>query len=185
MRVSSNAIRAGLAALAAALVAPSAGAQVFGAPKPGQIGFLPTVTQNGDDIVWFHNGILLPVTIGISLMVLALIVYIVYRFNETANPTPSRRTHNGPLEFAWTVAPALVLVVIAVPSFRLLADQLIIPAPDLTLKVTASQWHWNYGYPKSDGGFSFDSLYVEDKDLKPGQPTSSPPITRWSFPSAR
>jgi cytochrome c oxidase subunit 2 len=83
---------------------------------------------------------------------------------------PSRRTHNGILEFAWTVAPALVLVIIAVPSFRLLADQLIIPAPDLTLKVTASQWHWNYGYPKSEGGFSFDSLYVEEKDLKPGQP---------------
>ena len=120
--------------------------------------------------VWFHNWILLPVTIGISLLVLGLIAYIVYRFNETANPVPSRRTHNGLLEFAWTVVPALVLVVIAVPSFRLLADQLIIPAPDLTLKVTASQWHWNYGYPKSEGGFSFNSLYVEDKDLKPGQP---------------
>ena len=186
MRVTSNAIRAGLAALAAGLVAPQAEAQVFGGPKSGEIGFLPTVTQNGDDIVWMHNWILLPVTIGISLMVLALIVYIVYRFNETANPVPSRRTHNGVLEFAWTVAPALVLVVIAVPSFRLLADQLIIPAPDLTLKVTASQWHWNYGYPKSEGGFSFDSLYVEDKDLKPGQPqSSSPPITRWWFPSAR
>jgi cytochrome c oxidase subunit 2 len=83
---------------------------------------------------------------------------------------PSRRTHNAVLEFAWTVAPALILVIIAVPSFRLLAQQLIIPAPDLTLKVTASQWHWNYGYPKSEGGFSFDSLYVEEKDLKPGQP---------------
>ena len=65
-------------------------------------------------------------------------------------------------------SPALVLVVIAVPSFHLLAEQLIIPAPDLTLKVTASQWHWNYGYPKSEGGFSFDSLIKEDKDLKPG-----------------
>ena len=119
---------------------------------------------------WFHNSILLPVIIGISLLVLALIVYIVWRFNETANPVPSRRTHNAVLEFAWTVAPALILVIIAVPSFRLLAQQLIIPAPDLTLKVTASQWHWNYGYPKSEGGFSFDSLYVEEKDLKPGQP---------------
>jgi cytochrome c oxidase subunit 2 len=170
MRVSSNAVTAGVAAVVAALIAPRARAQVFGGPKSGEIGFLPTVTQNGDDIVWMHNWILLPVTIGISLLVLGLIVYIVYNFNETANPTPSRRTHNGLLEFAWTVAPALVLVVIAVPSFRLLADQLIIPAPDLTLKVTASQWHWNYGYPKSEGGFSFDSLYVEEKDLKPGQP---------------
>ena len=101
---------------------------------------------------------------------LGLIVYIVYRFNEDANPVPSRRTHNPVLEFVWTVTPALLLVFIAVPSFRLLANQLIIPAPDLTLKVTASQWHWNYGYPKSEGGFSFNSLVVDDKDLKPGQP---------------
>jgi cytochrome c oxidase subunit II len=169
MRVRS-AIKAALAALLAALAAPTAEAQVFGGPKPGEIGFLPANGQNAEDMFWFHNWILLPVTIGISLLVLALIVYIVYRFNETANPVPSRRTHHGLLEFAWTVAPALVLVVIAVPSFRLLADQLIIPTPDLTLKVTASQWHWNYGYPKSEGGFAFDSLYVEDKDLKPGQP---------------
>jgi cytochrome c oxidase subunit 2 len=170
MRVGLNTIRAGLAALASLLVAPRAGAQVFGGPKPGGIGFLPTVTGNGDDIVWLHNWILLPVAVGISLLVLGLIAYIVSRFNENANPAPSRRTHNGLLEITWTVTPALVLVVIAVPSFRLLANQLIIPTPDLTLKVTASQWHWNYGYPKSEGGFSFDSLYVEDKDLKPGQP---------------
>jgi cytochrome c oxidase subunit 2 len=175
MRVGSNATKASISALAVGLAASKTAAQasegqVFGGPSPGEIGFLPTVSQNGDDIVWLHNWILLPVTIGISLLVLGLIAYIVYRFNETANPTPSRRTHNGLLEFTWTVMPALVLVVIAVPSFRLLAEQLIIPAPDLTLKVTASQWHWNYGYPKSEGGFSFDSLYVEDKDLKPGEP---------------
>src|ERR1700677_412627 len=168
MRVRLNAIRAGLVAPLAALAAPTAQAQIFGGPKPGEIGFLPANTGIADDMFWFHNSILLPVIIGISLLV--LIVYIVWRFNETANPVPSRRTHNGILEFAWTVAPALVLVIIAVPSFRLLSEQLIIPAPDLTLKVTASQWHWNYGYPKSEGGFSFDSLYVEDKDLKPGQP---------------
>ncbi len=169
MRVRS-AIKAASAALLAALAAPAAEAQIFGGPKSGEIGFLPANTENADGIFWFHNWILLPATIAISLLVLALIVYIVWRFNETANPVPSRRTHNGVLEFAWTVAPALVLVVIAVPSFRLLAQQLIIPAPDLTLKVTASQWHWNYGYPKSEGGFSFNSLYVEEKDLKPGQP---------------
>jgi cytochrome c oxidase subunit 2 len=154
----------------AALAAPIAGAQVFGGPQPSGIGFLPANTAIAEDMFWFHNVILLPVIIGISLLVLALIVYIVWRFNESANPQPSRRTHNGLLEITWTVLPALTLVVIAVPSFRLLADQLIIPAPDLTLKVVASQWHWNYGYPKSEGGFSFDSLYVEDEDLKPGQP---------------
>jgi cytochrome c oxidase subunit 2 len=169
MRVRS-AIKAAPAALLAALAAPAAEAQIFGGPTSGEIGFLPANTENADGIFWFHNWILLPAIIAISLLVLALIVYIVWRFNETANPVPSRRTHNGVLEFAWTVAPALILVVIAVPSFRLLSQQLIIPAPDLTLKVTASQWHWNYGYPKSEGGFSFDSLYVEEKDLKPGQP---------------
>lgn len=169
MRVRSNAISA-VIALACALSSQHAVAEVFGGPEQGRIGFLPTVSDNGDDIVWLHNWILLPVTVGISALVLGLIVYIVYRFNEDANPVPSRRTHNGLLEFTWTVMPALVLVVIAVPSFRLLAKQLIIPAPDLTLKVTASQWHWNYGYPKSAGGFSFDSLIVDDKDLKPGQP---------------
>src|SRR5271170_6055801 len=170
MRVRSNAIRAGFVALSAALAARMAQAQIFGGPKSGEIGFLPANTQIAADLLWSHTWILRPVTIGISLLVLGLIVYIVWRFNETANPVPSRRTHNGALEITWTVLPALVLVVIAVPSFRLLAQQLIIPAPDLTLKVTASQWHWNYGYPKSEGGFSFDSLYVEDKDLKPGQP---------------
>jgi cytochrome c oxidase subunit II len=169
MRVRS-AIKAAPAALLAALAAPAAEAQIFGGPKAGGIGFLPANTDVADGMFWFHNSILLPVIIGISLFVLALIVYIVWRFNETANPVPSRRTHNGLLEVAWTVAPALILVIIAVPSFRLLSEQLIIPAPDLALKVTASQWHWNYGYPKSEGGFSFDSLYVEEKDLKPGQP---------------
>jgi cytochrome c oxidase subunit II len=169
MRVRSYAISGGIA-LACALSSLPAGAAVIGGPEQGHIGFLPTVSETGDDIVWLHNWILLPVCIGISALALGLIAYIVYRFNENANPVPSRRTHNGLLEFVWTVTPALLLVVIAVPSFRLLAKQLIIPAPDLTLKVTASQWHWNYGYPKSEGGFSFDSLIVDDKDLKPGQP---------------
>ena len=170
MRVRSNAIRAGLAAVLAALAAPMAQAQIFGGPSQGGIGFLPPNTGIADDMFWFHNWILLPVITGICVLVLGLIVYIVWRFNETANPVPSRRTHHAGIEIIWTVLPALLLVFIAVPSFRLLAEQLIIPAPDLTLKVTASQWHWNYGYPKSEGGFSFDSLYVEEKDLKPGQP---------------
>ena len=163
------ALRAGAAGLASSLLAGSAKAAIIGAPEPGQIGFLPANSPIQYDIEWFHNSILLPVTIGISVLVLVLLGYVVFRFNERSNPTPSRITHNGPLEIAWTVIPALILVVIAVPSFRLLADQLIVPKPDMTLKVTASQWHWNYGYPKSEGGFSFNSLIKEDKDLKPGE----------------
>src|ERR1700742_705670 len=130
MRVRSNAITAGLAGASAVFAASRVAAQVVGAPSQGGIGFLPGVTENAEGIFWFHDKILLPVIIGISVLVLALIVYIVWRFNETANPTPSRRTHNGALEITWTILPALVLVIIAVPSFRLLAQQLIIPAPD-------------------------------------------------------
>jgi len=153
--------------LAAAATQPSRAA-LLGAPESGQIGFLPANTPIAGDIQWLHNAILLPATVGISLLVLALLAYVVFRFNDKAHPIPSRTTHNGPLEIAWTILPALVLVVIAVPSFRLLTQQLVIPEPDMTIKATASQWHWNYGYPKSDGGFSFDSLIKDDKDLKPG-----------------
>ena len=164
------AFRAGVVGLWAVLLAADAKAAIIGAPEPGGIGFLPAVTPIQADIEWFHNVFLLPVVFGISLLVLALLAYVIFRFNEKANPTPSRLVHNTPLEIAWTVIPALILVVIAVPSFRLLADQLIIPAPNMTLKVTASQWHWNYGYPKSEGGFSFDSIIKDDKDVKPGEP---------------
>ena len=143
-------------------------AGLLGAPEPAQIGFLPANSPIAADIQWLHNSILLPVTVGISLFVLALLAIVVVRFNEKTNPVASRTTHNGPLEIAWTVLPALVLVIIAVPSFRLLTQQLVIPEPDLTIKATASQWHWNYGYPKSAGGFSYDSLIKDEKDLKAG-----------------
>ena len=161
-------VRAGAAALAAGLAVAPARAQLVGAPEPGGIGFLPAGSGGAEDLQWLNNWILSPVVFGISILVLGLLAYVIYRFNEKANPVASRRTHNGLLEFVWTVTPALVLVIIAVPSFRLLTYQLVIPAPDITVKVTASQWHWNYGYPKADGGFSFDSLVLEDKDLKPG-----------------
>jgi cytochrome c oxidase subunit II len=159
--------RAGVLAWAA-IAAGSARAALLGAPEQGQIGFLPANSPIADDIQWLHNAILLPVTVGISLLVLVLLGYVVYRFNDNAHPVATRTTHNGPLEIAWTVLPVLVLVIIAVPSFRLLTQQLVIPEPDLTIKVTASQWHWNYAYPKTAGGFSYDSLIKEDKDLKPG-----------------
>ncbi len=159
---------AGLAAGAAVAAASAARAALVGAPESGQIGFLPANSPIASDIQWLHNAILLPVTVGISVLVLALLAYVVYRFNEKANPVASRTTHNGPIEIAWTVLPVVVLIIIAVPSFRLLTQQLVIPEPDLTIKATASQWHWNYTYPKSAGGFSFDSFVKEDKDLKPG-----------------
>ncbi len=167
-REASTAYWAGAAAWTAIATAGPARAALLGAPEQGQIGFLPANSPVADDIQWLHNWVLLPVTVGISVLVLVLLAYVVYRFNETANPVPSRTVHNGPLEIAWTILPVIVLVVIAVPSFRLLTDQLELPEPDLTIKATASQWHWNYTYPKAAGGFSYDSLIKEDKDLKPG-----------------
>jgi cytochrome c oxidase subunit II len=91
------------------------------------------------------------------------------RFNHRANPTPSRTTHNTVIEVAWTIIPVCILVFIAVPSFRLLFFQQNIPPADLTVKATGKQWFWSYGYP-DQGKFEFDSLLVDEKDLKPDQP---------------
>ena len=98
-----------------------------------------------------------------------LLVVVMVRFNARANPTPSRTTHNALIEIAWTTVPVIILVAIAIPSFRLLFLQLDVPKPDLTVKATGKQWYWSYNYP-DNGNFEFDSLIVADKDLKPGQP---------------
>ena len=85
-----------------------------------------------------------------------------------SNPVPTRTTHNTALEVVWTLVPVLILVAIAVPSFKLLFHQLNIPPSDLTIKATGKQWFWTYAYP--DSNFEFDSLMVQTKDLQPGQP---------------
>ncbi len=94
---------------------------------------------------------------------------IIVRFNARANPTPTRTTHNTLLEVIWTIVPVIILVAIAVPSFRLLFIELDVPKPDLTMKATGKQWFWSYAYP-DNGNFEFNSLMVAEKDLKPGQP---------------
>ncbi|MBV8472328.1 MAG: cytochrome c oxidase subunit II, partial [Hyphomicrobiales bacterium] len=160
------AVRVG-GALVGLFAASAAWADSYGHAEPGQIGFQEPVTDLARYLQWFHNVVLLPTIIVISLFVLGLLVYTVWRFNEKANPTPSRTTHNTAVEVAWTVVPVLILVFIAIPSFRLLTMQLTIPDADVTIKVTASQWHWNYAYPKDQGDFSFDSYIKDDKDLKP------------------
>jgi cytochrome c oxidase subunit 2 len=147
----------------------SAGAATYGYAEPGQIGFQLPVTDLASYLQWFHNDILMPIIVVISLFVLALLAYVVWKFNENANPTPSKTTHNAALEVLWTLVPVLILVVIAIPSFRLLTMQLTIPPADVTVKVTGSQWHWSYAYPKDkdQGGFAFDSYLKDEKDLKP------------------
>jgi cytochrome c oxidase subunit 2 len=91
------------------------------------------------------------------------------RFNAGRNPTPSRTTHNTLIEVAWTVVPVVILIVIAVPSFKLLFKQLDLPPADLTVKATGNQWFWSYTYP-DNGNFEFNSILVPDDKLKPGQP---------------
>ncbi len=138
----------------------------FGHPDPGEIGLEQAVTPIAREMHFFHNDILLPIIVGVSLFVAALLLIVIFRFNERANPTPSQLTHHTGLEIAWTLIPVLILVAIAIPSFRLLDNQLIIPPTDMTVKVTGHQWYWSYDYPAS--GFSFDSYIKDPTDLKPG-----------------
>jgi cytochrome c oxidase subunit 2 len=137
-----------------------------GHAAPGQIGMQMANSPIAEEIHFFHNVILMPVITIICLFVLALLIYVVAKFNENANPNPSRTTHHTLLEVAWTVLPVMILVFIAVPSFRLLGHQLIIPQPDVTIKVTGNQWYWSYAYPKDQGGgFGFDSMMKPEDQI--------------------
>jgi len=157
-------------ALTAGILFASAGMALAGVgqPSPWQLGLQDAASPVMVDIIWFHDFLLWIIT-GITAFVLALLLIVIIRFNARANPTPSRTTHNSLLEVAWTIVPVVILVAIAIPSFRLLFLELDSPTPDLTVKATGKQWYWSYNYP-DNGNFEFDSLLVEDKDLKPGQP---------------
>ncbi len=155
-----------------ASVAASTGAAmaaVAGHAEPGQVGFQEAVTPIAEKIHYFHDVILLPIITLICVFVLGLLAYCVLRFNEKAHPVPSKTTHNVVLEIAWTVVPVLLLVIIAIPSFSLLTEQLVIPKPDITIKATGKQWYWSYSYPKDQaGGFEYDSALLTDDQLKAG-----------------
>jgi cytochrome c oxidase subunit 2 len=138
-----------------------------GQPSPWQIGFQRAATPMMEQITSFHDYVTIIIFL-VALFVLGLLVYVMVSFNEKRHPQSSRTTHNTALEIAWTVIPILILVAIAIPSFRLLFAQYDFPKPDLVITATGHQWYWTYEYP--DQGFSFDSLMVEDADLKPGQP---------------
>jgi cytochrome c oxidase subunit 2 len=140
----------------------------LGQPSPWQLGFQQSATSIMDSVTSFHNFLLIVITL-ITIFVLALLVLVMVKFNAKANPVPSRTTHNTLLEVLWTVVPVLILVAIAVPSFRLLFHQLEIPKADLTVKATGKQWYWSYSYP-DNGPFEFDSLMLKDGERKPDQP---------------
>ena len=136
-------------------------------PKPWQMGLQPAATPLMERVTDFNNFLLVIVTL-ISLFVLALMLYVMVRFRAARQRKPSTVSHNTALEIAWTVVPVLILLAIAVPSFRLLAYQERLPDFDLTIKVTGHQWYWSYDYP--DSGIGFDALMLTDSELQPGQP---------------
>lgn len=133
-----------------------------------QFGFSESVTSVMDDVVHLHDKIILPIIVAISVFVLFLLIYSLIKFRSSKNPIPSKTSHNTLIEVLWTLIPCVILVVIAVPSFRLLYKQDIIPKSDVTLKVTGYQWYWGYEYP--DEKISFEANMVETKNLKPNQP---------------
>ncbi len=149
-------------ALGAATALGLGGAALAAQPEPWQLGLQPAATEVMASIRWFESFTLVIITV-ITLFVLAQLLYCVFRFNSKANPNPSRTSHNTAIEVVWTVAPILILVIIAIPSFRLLYKQLDIPESDLTLKVTGYQWYWGYEYPDEKyAGISFDSYMLDD-----------------------
>ena len=137
-------------------------------PKNWQLGFQEAASQSMRDIVWFHDYMLMPIIVAISAFVLFLMLYAMVRFRASRNPNPSKRTHNVLVEIIWTLVPCFILIVMAVPSFKVLYSQDTIPKADLTIKAIGYQWYWGYEYP--DENIIFDSYMIEEKDLKEGQP---------------
>jgi len=140
----------------------------LGQPSPWQVGLQQSASPVMDNIIWFHDFLLYIIT-GIAGFVLVLLVIVMVRFNARTNPIPSRTTHNTLIEIAWTLIPIVILMFIAVPSFKLLFFQLNVPPADLTVKATGKQWYWSYSYP-DNGQFEFDSLMLKEGERKEGQP---------------
>lgn len=136
-----------------------------GQPSPWQVKLQDAVTPVAENIHWFHDVILNPLIFVITLFVLLLLVMVAVKFREKKNPVPSNTTHHVGLEVAWTLIPVLILVVIAIPSFRLLKEQVVIPKADLTVKITGYAWYWKFEYPKdAGGGFEFETRMLSDED---------------------
>src|SRR3954452_21395675 len=151
----------GLAMVGVVLAVGGTAHAELGQPAPWEYNLQESATEVMDFIRTFHNWLVFTITV-ITLFVLALLIIVVVKFNAKANPVPSTTTHNTLIEVAWTLIPVLILVGIAVPSFRLLFEQLDIPKADLTIKATGKQWYWSYAYP-DNGKFEFDSLMAQDK----------------------
>jgi cytochrome c oxidase subunit 2 len=155
----------GLASLAGAAAAQDGERHMA---KEWQLGFQDAASPVMHEIRWFHDSLLLPIITVITLFVLGLLIYVMFRFNEKSNPTPSKTTHNTLLEVIWTAVPIAILMVIAIPSFPLLYQQDKAVDADMTIKAIGNQWYWTYEYP-DHGNFVFDANMVADENLN-GRP---------------
>lgn len=158
------------AAPAAGSYAPMAPTPGKGMPVDGRLSFQDQYSPIGDYAMWMHDAILLPLIVVISLFVLALLMWVVVRYRRSANPVPSKTTHNVAIEIAWTLIPVLILVAVAVPSISLLAKQYK-PAPKaaLTVKATGYQWYWGYTYPDNGGFEVVSNMLKESSEVKAGE----------------
>jgi len=134
----------------------------IGHPVPGSWSLQPQVTEVGQEARWMHDDVLMPIITAITILVLLLILWVIVRYRAKANPVPSRTSHNTLIEVIWTLVPVIILLVIAVPSIKLLAKQYAPPKADLTVKVIGNQWYWTYEYP-DNGDFTFDSNILPEK----------------------
>ena len=151
--------------LSLALITNSASANQ---PKDWQLGFQKAASKGMEDIVWFHDYMLLPIITAITAFVLFLLLYTCVRYRASRNKVASTTSHNTLIEVLWTLIPCLILIVMAVPSFKVLYSQDTIPKADVTIKAIGYQWYWGYEYP--DENIIFDSYMVDEKDLKENQP---------------
>jgi len=146
----------------------SSGSLLADQPKDWQLGFQDPASKGMESIVWFHDYMLLPVITAITVFILFLILYVCVKFRASKNKVASTTSHNTTVEVLWTLIPCLILIVLAVPSFKILYKQDTIPQADVTIKATGYQWYWGYEYP--DEKIGFDSYMVDEKDLKANQP---------------
>lgn len=165
----SMSFKKGLIALAALAGAGWSAGAFAAQPEPWQLGFQPAASAVMEAVRDFYD-LLFVIIVAIAAFVLALLVYVMVRFNAKRNPVPSKTSHNTFLEMAWTAIPVVILVVIAIPSFRLLYFQKTVSEAEMemTVKVIGYQWYWSYEYP-DHGDIAFDSFIVEEEDLEPGQ----------------
>lgn len=176
-RIRARAGALGLIATAVLFAGLSPAFAGMGQPSPGQMGLQQPATEVARQIHSFHDFVN-TIIIVITIFVMLLLAIVMLKYNERANPTPSKTSHNTLLEVVWTVVPVLILVAIAIPSFKLLMLQYSYPKPDLTIKATGYQWYWSHEYP-DHGGFSFDSVMMTDEDrqaaIKKGMPENQGP----------